>query len=209
MIRNLLFDLGGVIMDIERSRCVEAFRELGLENADHMLGVASQKGAFGQLEEGSIDACTFRAEIRAAIGRPVSDAVIDAAFTRFLIGIPRKRLEYLRSLRGRYGIYMLSNTNPIMWNGFIAEQFRQEGRDINAYFDGIVTSFEAKCMKPDPRIFGYAASHLGIDPAETLFLDDAEVNCRAAVGLGWHSAHVKPGREFIDVLRELNLAGNE
>ena len=205
MIKNLLFDLGGVIMNLDRNRCVKALEALGLAEADEMLGIAVQKGPFGQLESGQIGPDEFRNEIRARIGRPVSDSDIDGALNRFLLGTPVQRLHQLRQLRERYGVYMLSNTNPIMWNSFIADQFRQEGREVGDYFDGIVTSFEARCMKPSAEIFDYAARTLGIAPGETLFLDDAEVNCRAAEALGWHAALVAPGREFMDILHEQKL----
>lgn len=205
MIKNLLFDLGGVIMNLDRNRCVKALEALGLAEADEMLGIAVQKGPFGQLESGQIDPDEFRNEIRARIGRPVSDADIDSALNHFLLGIPVQRLHQLRQLRERYGVYMLSNTNPIMWNSFIAAQFRQEGREVGDYFDGIVTSFEARCMKPSSEIFDYAERTLGIAPGETLFLDDAEVNCRAAEALGWNAALVAPGREFMDILHEQKL----
>ena len=135
MIKNLLFDLGGVIMNLDRNRCVKALEALGLAEADEMLGIAVQKGPFGQLESGQIGPDEFRNEIRTRIGRPVSDADIDGALNRFLLGIPVQRLHQLRQLRERYGVYMLSNTNPIMWNSFIADQFRQEGREVGDYFD--------------------------------------------------------------------------
>ena len=205
MIKNLLFDLGGVIMNINRDRCVDALKALGLAEADDMLGIAAQKGSFGQLEAGKISPEEFRDDIRVRIGRPVSDAEIDNALNRFLLGIPGQRLQALRELRRHYGVYMLSNTNPIMWNSFIAGQFRQEGLEINDYFDGIVTSFESKCMKPSAHIFDHAAETLKIKPSETLFLDDAEVNCRAAETLGWHAALVAPGHEFMEVLHERKL----
>lgn len=132
----------------------------------------------------------------------VADEEIDKAFIAFLVGIPRKRLTILRDLRKRFGVYLLSNTNPLMWETEIKRQFRQEGLEIEDYFDGIVTSFEAKVMKPAPRIFEYAEQKLGIAPAETLFLDDSPVNCEAARGLGWNAAEVPPGKEFADVLQE-------
>lgn len=205
MIKNLMFDLGGVIMDIERMRCVRAFEELGLRNADSYLGDYEQQGPFAALESGKIGAYEFRRRMRALIGREVSDADIDGALIRFLIGIPLHRLEELRRLRERYGMYLLSNTNPIMWNSFIAESFRQEGKEIGDYFDGMVTSFEAKMMKPAPAIFDYAREKFGIRPEETMFLDDSEANCEAAISLGWRALHVAPGTEFMEALHRENL----
>ena len=205
MIKNLLFDLGGVIMNLDRNRCVKALEALGLAEADEMLGIAVQKGPFGQLESGQIGPDEFRNEIGARIGRPVSDADIDGALNRFLLGIPAQRLQQLRQLRERYGVYMLSNTNPIMWNSFIADQFRQEGREVGNYFDGIVTSFEAKSLKPEKAIFDRVVSQLGVKPEETLFFDDSQANLDAAAALGFKTQLVAPGTEFYDAITDLGL----
>lgn len=200
MIKNLLFDLGGVIMDIKRTRCVKAFERLGMADADSFLGEYSQKGPFLKLEEGAITPGQFRDEIRKLIPTAVSDNEIDNAFCQFLIGIPSHRLESLRKLHNEYGIYMLSNTNPIMWNSRIDEEFRQEGYDVNHYFDGIVTSFEAKSIKPDRKIFETVIKQCGINPDETLFFDDSQKNLDAAKELGFHTALVSDGIEFIELL---------
>lgn len=200
MIKNLLFDLGGVIMDIEKERCVEAFDRLGLPDAASYFGEYSQKGPFMQLEEGAISTDEFHSTLRADIGREVSDDEIDRAFCKFLIGIPVERLKELRELRRRYRIFLLSNTNPIMWDATIREEFTKEGLKREDYFDGIVTSFQAKALKPDARIFRYAEEHLGIKPDETVFLDDSQRNLDAASRLGFHTILVTPGSEFAELL---------
>lgn len=200
MIKNLLFDLGGVIMDIERDRAVRALEAAGLTEADSLLGEYGQKGAFLALERGEIDAAEFRRQLRPLFSRPVTDGEINAAFTQFLIGIPVSRLKALRELRRRYKVYMLSNTNPIMFEGFIADEFRKEGHDMSAYFDGVVTSYEAKCYKPEKAIFDYACAHCGILPEETLFFDDSQSNVEAARALGFNAALVAPGKEFTDII---------
>ena len=205
MIQNLLFDLGGVIMDIKKDNCVQALRELGFRNPDEYLGDYSQKGPFGQLEQGLITPDEFRGFVRSQIDGPVTDMQIDDAFNEFLIGIPVERLRLLQQLRHTYGIYLLSNTNAIMWNARIAEEFRKDGLDIDAYFDGIVTSFEAKLLKPDVKIFDYAAAHCDIKPEETLFLDDSLANLGAAERAGFRTAHVPEGVEYSKVLADLNL----
>ena len=201
MIKNLLFDLGGVIMDLDRDRCVRAFESPGMRDAEEFLGVYGQKGAFLALERGDIDAPEFRREIRPLIDREVTDEEIDAAFNKFLVGIPVERLRALRQLRRRYGVYLLSNTNPIMMEGFIAEQFRQEeGMEMKDYFDGVVASYVAKCYKPDREIFDYACEKYGIKPEETLFFDDSQANVDAALALGFYAEVVTPGTEFTDIL---------
>ncbi len=106
----------------------------------------------------------------------------------------------MRRLRNNYSIYLLSNTNRIMWDSAIAEEFRKEGHVREDYFDGIITSFEARALKPDETIFRYAIDKLGIDPAETMFFDDSEANTTAAAALGFATATVLPGTEFTDYL---------
>lgn len=200
MIRNLLFDLGGVIMDIEKDRCVDAFARLGLPDAPSYFGEYSQKGPFMLLEEGAITTDDFHSSLRADIGREVSDSEIDHAFCQFLIDIPAHRLAELRKLREHYRIYLLSNTNPIMWHSKIRDEFTKEGHEREDYFDGMVTSFEALSLKPDEKIFRYAERHLGIAPDETIFLDDSQRNLDAAEKLGFHTLLVPPGSEFATLL---------
>lgn len=200
MIKNLLFDLGGVIMDIEKERCVAAFEKLGLRDARSYFGEFSQQGPFMLLEQGAIGVDEFHAALRPGLPAGVSDRSIDDAFCEFLIGIPARRLDSLLRLRRDYRVYMLSNTNPIMWATKIRTEFEQQGLTREDYFDGIVTSFEAKALKPDRAIFDYACGKLDILPGETLFVDDSQANLDAAAALGFHAALAAPGTEFTRVI---------
>ena len=197
---TLLFDLGGVIMDIRRENAVAALQALGMSQAGELLGEYGQKGPFLALEKGEITPAEFRDALRPMLRPGVTDAEIDAAFNRFLTGIPVERLRRLEDLHGRHRRYLLSNTNAIMWHGKIAEEFRKDGHDMGYYFDGWVPSFEVHAYKPEAAIFRIAAERFGLDPAQTLFFDDSEANCRAAAALGFRTAHVRPGTEFIDYL---------
>lgn len=203
MIKNLLFDLGGVIMNIRRQNCVEAFRRLGMANPDAYLGEYSQSGPFQCIEDGSCSISEFHDEIRRIVGNPgLTGEAIDEAFGKFLLGIPEARLDELVRLRATYRVYLLSNTNPVMWGREIKWAFEQQGHDVDWYFDGIVKSYEARCMKPDPRIFEFACARLGIQAGETLFLDDSQKNLDAAAALGFRTLLVKPGSEFYTLLGE-------
>jgi len=196
---NLLFDLGGVIMDIEKSRCVAAFKALGLDDAGSYFGEFSQQGPFMLLERGDMSVGEFHSVLRQHLPAGTSDGVIDEAFCRFLVGIPVHRLEALRRLRRTHRVYMLSNTNPIMWNSKIRDEFTREGFERDDYFDGIVTSFEARSLKPEAAIFQYACRKFGIAPADTLFVDDSQANLDAAAALGFATALAAPGADiFVD-----------
>lgn len=197
MIKNLLFDLGGVIMDIKRENCVAAFARLGMKDADSFISGHKQHGPYLALESGQIDEEQFCAGMRELLPGNPTDSQIKEAVLQYLVGIPAYRLDQLLELRKRYKVYMLSNTNTIMWNGFIVDAFHQRGLTVDDYFDGIVTSFEAKACKPDAEIFRYAEHKLGIKPEETLFFDDAVPNLEGAARLGFNVAHVTDERPFM------------
>lgn len=202
MIKNLLFDLGGVIMDIRRQNCVEAFKRLGMDDPDMFLGEYVQSGPFEGIENGSYTIDRFHAELRPYLHEGVTDEQIDDAFGEFLIGIPEHRLSALEQLHQTYRMYMLSNTNPIMWNNGIDRNFRRLGHDINYYFDGIAKSFEVRAMKPAPEIFQYVIDTFGIRPDETIFFDDSATNLHAASQFGFHVILATPGAEFATLLSD-------
>lgn len=202
MVKNLLFDLGGVICDIRRTDCEDAFRAMGWENIGDFLGDAAQKGFFMDLEKGLISPEEFRKEIRKHIAdHNADDRTIDRAFCRFITGIPEHRLRRLEELRQSYRIYMLSNTNPIMWNSVLKTEFQKlPAKNREDYFDGIVTSFEEHCAKPEPLIFKRVLEKFNIKPEETIFFDDSLTNCHAAGELGFQWRHVEPGKEFYNLI---------
>lgn len=205
-IKNLLFDLGGVVIDIERQRCVDSLTALGMTNANEMIGLYRQSGPFLQLEAGALSPAEFCNAMRATMPEGVTDAQIEQAICNFIIDIPTHRLVALRQLREKYGTYVLSNTNPIMFEGIIDKLFRKEGRQMSDYFDGVTVSYRAKHNKPAPEIFEYAITTMGIRPEETLFLDDSQRNLDAAAKFGFATALVPEGGEFMDILKQLNLA---
>ena len=196
-IKNLLFDQGGVIVDIERDRCLEELRRLGMEAPERFVGLYKQDGPFFALENGDITLDEFHDELRPLMPSGVTNEQMDYAFSSFIVGIPLHRLQALRQLRKRYKTYILSNTNPLMFEGVIARNFAQEGLDVNAYFDGVTVSYLAHSNKPD-RI-----ATMGIVPEETLFFDDGQENLDAASRLGFKTALVEPGCEFIDIINQL------
>lgn len=200
MTPSLMFDLGGVIIDIDRNRAVESFRRLGMKTARDFFDPYRQQGHFLLLEEGAVTPAQFRNNIRPLFSRPVTDNEIDRGLFDFLIGIPEQRLSRLADLRRQgHRVYLLSNTNAIMWTGAILPEFTKLGGDINDYFDGIITSFQARCCKPDARIFHLACSRFGIEPAETTFFDDSAANVNAARALGFRAELVDPQNDFMSL----------
>lgn len=190
-IQNVIFDLGGVVIDLDRDRAVKALEELGLEDADSMLGLYGQQEPFYGLETGERPAGEFFDIMRAKMKPGVTDEQITKAFNQFLVELPAKRLEMLRRMRmAGYRIFMLSNTNPVMFNTWIDRAFRQEGGTVNDYFDGVVVSYEELMCKPNVAIFETLMRRYGLNPSNTLMLDDSEKNCKAASEAGAHAFKV-------------------
>lgn len=186
-IQNIVFDFGGVLIDLDRRRCVEQFRQLGLRDADGLLHDYQQQGFFQLHEKGLISDADFRNRIRSLIGAQVSDADIDSAWNSFLGTIPAYKLECLLALRRRYKVCLLSNTNAIHWQHACTHDFAAGGHRVEDYFDRIYLSYQLRMAKPDEAIFRAVLADAGIEPGETLFLDDSEANCRAAEALGIHT----------------------
>lgn len=190
-ISNVIFDLGGVVVDLDRDRAVRALERLGLKDADGMLGLYGQKEPFYGLETGERSTGEFFDIIRSLANPGVTDKQITDAFNEFLVDIPARRLEMLRAMRmAGFRIFVLSNTNPVMFNTWIDRAFRQEGGTINDYFDGVVVSYEELMCKPNVAIFETLMRRYGLDPSETLMLDDSEKNCKAAAEAGAHALRV-------------------
>lgn len=200
-IRNLMFDLGGVIIDLDRQSCVDALVALGDFHADELLGLSMQKGEFMKLEEGKISATDFYNEMRRRIGRPVSDNEITDAINELLIGIPVERLRLLRELKQHFKVMLLSNTNSIMFDTKIADCFAQEGLSVSHYFDDIFLSYRLKACKPHADIFEKVIAQAQIIPEETLFFDDSQQNLDTAAALGFKTYLVTPDRDILSFFK--------
>lgn len=203
-IKNLIIDLGGVMINLDRDRCARNFEALGLKDADRMLGLYRQEEPFLSIETGRISTAAFYDEIRSMLTEKITDKDIENCFDSFLIDLPKERLAALRKAR-KAGLrtYMLSNTNGIMYDGWIKNAFRAEGMHVGDYFDGIVTSFAEGRCKPDPEIFRTVLTRYDLNPEETVMLDDSEANCAAAESLGMQSIRIIGDNNIISIIDSL------
>lgn len=200
----VVFDLGGVVIDLDRIRCIEAFKRLGCSDIEAYLDQFTQRGEFLLLEEGKITAADFFDRMRPRCPDAGSDADIQDAFNQFLVDLPEERLDALRNLRRRCRTFALSNTNPVMYNSWIYKAFRKQGLAVNDYFDGLVLSFQEDCCKPDVEIFRILLRRYGLDPARTLYLDDSPANCDAAASTGLRTQLVTPQNSMLHILSTLD-----
>ncbi|MCL1942186.1 MAG: HAD family phosphatase [Candidatus Azobacteroides sp.] len=195
-IKNIVFDFGGVLINLDKQACIDAFVGLGMENVREYLSDYRQDGIFRRLEIGAISPGQFRNEIRSKIGKPLSDQQIDKAWMKFLLDVPAEKLDLLLQLRKKYRVFMLSNTNAIHIDGIIEPVFCRNGHTFDDYFEKAYFSYEIGWAKPDKEIFEYLLKDAGITAGETLFVDDAEANVAAAEAMGFKTYQPESFEDF-------------
>jgi putative hydrolase of the HAD superfamily len=195
-IKNIVFDLGGVIITLDRNEAVRRFTEAGLENAEELLDPYHQKGIFLELEEGKLSKEAFYEAIRKEAGRYISSEAIDYGWLGFLKEVPDHKLEMLEALRKDYKIYLLSNTNPVVMDWAYSPAFSPQGKSIDTFFDKIYASYEIGYTKPAQEIFDFMFKDSGMIPAETLFIDDGKANIEIGTKLGMKTYLAQNGEDF-------------
>ena len=203
-IKNIVFDLGGVLIDLSHDQAVRRFEEIGVVDAAQLLDPYEQKGIFLEVENGTITADEYCQKLREHTGKDLSYEEIKHAWLGFIVDVPPYKLDYLLKLRERYNVYLLSNTNPIIQEGWArTDQFSAAGRPIGDYFDKMYTSYEVGVTKPDRKIFDYMIADSGLIPSETLFVDDAKSNVEVGRSFGFQTyqpANGEDWREAVDTI---------
>lgn len=189
-IKNIVFDWGGVLINLDKVRCVKAFDKIGAHNISSYVDECRQEDLFHELEIGKITIPQFCDEVRRQCPECVAtDEEICWAWGELLTGIPAYRVEKLRSLRSKYRLFLLSNTNAIHWEEW--------DHLLEGCFEKIFLSYEMHLVKPDMEIFNEVLRQTDILPEETLFIDDSANNCAGAASVGIHTYHVKEGDEWL------------
>ncbi|MCD4664059.1 MAG: HAD family phosphatase [Bacteroidales bacterium] len=183
-IKNIIFDFGGVILNIHHDRVEAAFRELGVKNFEFLFSQAVQSDLFKNFETGSITPAQFRTEIREMSGLAIDDFTIDITWNKIIGDYPAHRINLLKSLQKHYRLFVLSNTNEIHYKHYISK-FREEfNSEFESLFEKAYWSFQIGKRKPDKNIYEFVIEHSGLIPAETLFIDDSLQNIEPANEIG-------------------------
>ena len=195
-IKNIVFDLGGVLVDLDFKNAINGLQQAGFANVKEQLQAFDQDGIFQKFELGEINADEFRTAIRENSTVTLTDEEVDTLWNSMLLEVPRKKLELILELRGKYMVYLLSNTNSIHWDYVCNNAFNYRGFRVNDYFEETFLSFEMHLAKPDKAIFVKVLHEANLLPEETLFIDDSEANCKAAEELGIHAHHYHIGDDL-------------
>lgn len=203
-IRNIIFDWGGVLVDLDIEGCLSAFEAAGARDIRQYVTGTNELGFFRDYESGVISTPQFRDAIRKYIGQPLEDREIDRIWNSELRTIPEGKLALLERLQQRFRLFLLSNTNELHWESGAAT-FSFRGKDMRNCFEKLFLSFRMHVVKPEPEIFLRAVREAGLQASETLFIDDSEKNCRAAASVGLQTAHYIPGTDLESLILSLKL----
>ena len=195
-IRNIVFDLGGVLVDLDFKAAINGLQEAGFANVKEQLMAFDRGGIFQKFEVGEITADEFRTAIRENSTVTLTDEEVDNLWNAMLLEIPREKLELILHLRGKYMVYLLSNTNSIHWDYVCKNAFNYRGFRVEDYFEETFLSYEMHLAKPDKAIFEKVLSDANLLAEETLFIDDSEANCKAAQEVGIHAHHYHVGDDL-------------
>lgn len=193
-IKNIIFDLGGVVLDIDPMEIKNQLHEIDFQNFDKLEGV-EYTTLTKQFELGIITAESFRKTAKKVLGLDkIKGSTFDDIWNSMLFDIPRERIEALEEIKKHYHIYLMSNSNEIHYDMYVRDlQLRFGYNQFDDLFHKSFFSFDLHMAKPDPNIFLYALDHYGMNAEETLFFDDSIENINIAKSLGLKTYLIKKG----------------
>ncbi|GAB7089115.1 HAD family hydrolase [Marinifilum fragile] len=203
-IPNIIFDFGGVLLNIDPQKAVNSFKQIGLHDVELIKREYSENGLFDNLEKGIVSPEEFRTQIRNFISNGVTDAEIDKAWNSMLLDLPFERLELLNRLKKTHRIFLLSNTNIIHWDAYMGMIQDVHGVCLSDFFEKDYYSHNMGLRKPDQRIYTEVLDAEGLIASETLFVDDMLANAEAARSVGMIAHHLKleDGETVLDLFSE-------
>ena len=196
MIKDIVFDFGGVLTTIDTERALQRFRDLGVEEPEQYINSYCQKGPFFELENGDIDAEEFCRRLGQICNREITFEQAKEAWLGFLVEIHTTLLEHLQTLRGSYRLSVLSNTNPFIQSWALTKDFTPVGKSLADYFDMLFFSYKMHCSKPSREIYCKMLANGGMRAEETLFVDDSTKNIEAAREVGIRTLLVENGEDW-------------
>jgi glucose-1-phosphatase len=207
MLKNLIFDLGDVIVPIDLRAPLRNFAMLANMSEANTEALWKQHGIWQTHETGLIDDDTFRAAVREIMNNQPdtpdhwADEVIDTAWNSVLLELPVERIERILELAPRYRLFLLSNTNAIHIREVNQRLVSLGMPTLEGIFERVFYSHDLKMVKPNPDIFQHVLREANLMPEETAFFDDNAGNINAAAALGIQAVHVVPPKTILDYLR--------
>jgi len=206
-IDNVIFDLGGVILNIDPFQTVSEMQKLGLGDFDAVYAHLVHTHTLDKLEKGLITQREFLDEIKG--GRQLTDEQVLDAWNALLLDFPKEKISLLKQLKdgSRFRTFLLSNTNAIhyqIYTRMLQDEYGFEG--LEELFDKAYFSHDLHMRKPDAEIFEYVIRDSGVNPERTLFIDDSQANVEAARASGIQAYHLNGNNTINDLFPEQLIA---
>lgn len=199
-ISSIIFDFGGVILDIDPQLTIKALRDLGFKEWQKLDSPEFYKEVIFPLEKGLDSPEVFRDKMRDYLQMNLTDEQINAAWNALLFPLTEDRIRLLEKAKKHYSIFLLSNSNFIHYQEFVKDLSTHFGYHLfDDLFDKAYFSFELQLIKPYRKIYEYVLRDQNLDPARTLFIDDREDNIEGAAQTGLKTFHLGNGARLIDL----------
>ncbi len=190
--KAIIFDLGGVLLNLDYNKTIIEFQKLGKKNFDDLYTQAKQTRVFDQFETGKINANEFRTHLKGLFDKSVSYEAIDFAWNAMLLDFPKERIALLKNLRKKHQLFLFSNTNAIHYTAFrkIIKEAYGNANLLESLFDKTYYSHLIHQRKPNSSAFEYILKEQNLRPDEILFIDDSIQHIQGAQSLGIETIHL-------------------
>jgi FMN phosphatase YigB (HAD superfamily) len=205
-IKNIIFDLGGVIINLDIPKTISEFNKLSANPFESIYNQLQQTPIFDLFDKGQISESDFFFELKKSLKKPVTDTQLLFAWNAMLLDFPGHRLELLNQLKQRYRIFLLSNTNETHINRFEKDLYQQHGyENLEPFFEKVYYSCRIGMRKPDREIFDFVLKENALNASETIFIDDSPQHIEGALKTGIKAHLSTKDKDVISLIEQLNL----
>jgi len=202
-IENIIFDFGGVILDIDPMLTVKALEKLGFHDIERLKTREFYEKVIYKFEKGIDTPAVFHDKLRTFLQMDLSDEQLDDAWNALLYDIPEDRIHLIEEVKKRYPVYLLSNSNEIHYDLYVRDlQLRFGYREFDELFDKAYFSFDLHLAKPNEEIYEFVINRHQLNPSKTLFIDDRPENIEGARKTGLKTLHLKPPARIRDIFEK-------
>lgn len=202
-IKNIIFDLGGVIVNVDFKATIDAFSSLGFKNFDKVYSQFQQNPLFDLNDKGLVTPDEFRIGLMQAAGINISYKEFDQAWNAMIKELPLKRIELLKKLKTQYNTFLLSNTNAIHMDFFFNRTQKETGiESFSSLFHKPYYSYNIGMRKPDEEIYQKVLNENNLIPSETLFIEDTLHNIKTAELLGINTYHISHSEDIAELFKD-------
>ena len=200
-IKAIIFDLGGVILNIDYNLTITEFEKLGVLNSTSYYSKNVQKKLFDDLETGKISEKEFINAVKLKT-RNASDDQIKNAWNKMLLNLPLKKIFFIKSIMCNYQTFLLSNTNSIHISCFKNSLAKEEWKLFKSAFNKIYFSYKIGIRKPSVKIFEYVLKENNLKAENVVFVDDSIQHINAAKKIGIITHHLKDSEDLTTILTD-------